>query len=446
MKSFIALTDHDAPLSEVISTLQASQSDHQAQRRTLLRALAGAGVMSTPLAGYAACAVIPSETGGPFPGDGTNGANALTQSGIVRSDMRSNFGVYGAAIATGINLTVKLQLVNVDNNCALLPGYGLYLWHCDATGNYSLYGTAANNNFLRGVQAAAASGNVTFTTTFPGAYSGRWPHMHFEIFRSLSAASTGQNAIKTSQLALPDATCREVYTANTAIYPSSLSNLNATPLTRDNVFSNGTTLQTATITGSAAQGYVATLTIGIAAGAGIGIAPSTATNTNAVEFYNTTLGHYVVIGDAGEIATIDAGGAGPGWQRTGVTYAVPTAATTATTDSIPVYRFYGSQSPGPNSHFYTIGESEKAQLIALAAATPATQKRWNFEGVGFRAGAASSTGCTQTTYTVPVYRLYNNGFPTKDSNHRYAVSTTVVNEMIAKGWTLEGVAFCSATQ
>ena len=35
---------------------------------------------------------IPEETSGPYPGDGSNGANVLTQSGIVRSDITSSFG------------------------------------------------------------------------------------------------------------------------------------------------------------------------------------------------------------------------------------------------------------------------------------------------------------------------------------------------------------------
>jgi hypothetical protein len=103
--------------------------------------------------------------------------------------------------------------------------------------------------------------------------------------------------------------------------------------------------------------------------------------------------------------------------------------------------------PGPNSHFYTISETERAQLVALAASTPASQKRWNLEGVGFRAGAASNGTCPQSqvapSYSVPVYRLYNNGYPSKDSNHRYTTSTTTAAEMVAKGWALEGVVFCA---
>ncbi len=36
---------------------------------------------------------VPDETGGPYPGDGSNGVNVLDDSGIVRTDIRSSFGV-----------------------------------------------------------------------------------------------------------------------------------------------------------------------------------------------------------------------------------------------------------------------------------------------------------------------------------------------------------------
>ena len=48
----------------------------------------------------ATCAVIPEETAGPFPGDGSNGPNVLTESGVVRSDIRSSFGEFSGT-ATG---------------------------------------------------------------------------------------------------------------------------------------------------------------------------------------------------------------------------------------------------------------------------------------------------------------------------------------------------------
>src|SRR4051812_13243500 len=47
---------------------------------------------TTTAAAAASCSTIPEETAGPFPGDGSNGVNVLTQEGVVRSDIRSSFG------------------------------------------------------------------------------------------------------------------------------------------------------------------------------------------------------------------------------------------------------------------------------------------------------------------------------------------------------------------
>ena len=213
------------------------------------------------------CSVIPEETGGPYPADGTNSnssgvVNVLTQSGVVRSDIRSSFnGPTG--VAAGVPLTIKLQIVNTNGSCALLEGFAVYLWHCDRDGNYSLYSSGVTaQNYLRGVQATDSSGNVSFTTIFPGCYSGRVPHVHFEVYRSLSAATSAANRIKTSQFSFPVATCNEVYA--TTGYSASVRNMAAISLTTDNVFSDGYSLQMTTVTGNATDGYVATLTVGVA--------------------------------------------------------------------------------------------------------------------------------------------------------------------------------------
>lgn len=267
MNSLPLLPDHDATLAETLAVLEARE--RQQGRRRLLRGLSlgTAAFALTPLA-KAACVVIPSETAGPYPGDGTNGPNALTQSGIVRSDMRASFGSAGTTVAAGTPLTVTLQLVNTNANCAPLVGYAIYLWHCDAQGRYSLYSSGVTTqNYLRGVQITDSEGKVTFTTIFPGAYAGRWPHMHFEIYSSLAAATVGSNAVRISQLALPDSVCREVF-AQTALYPGSLANHNQTTLANDNVFANDSAAnQLASVTGSISAGYVSTLTVGLAAAA-----------------------------------------------------------------------------------------------------------------------------------------------------------------------------------
>ena len=216
------------------------------------------------------CSVIPSETAGPYPGDGTNSngsgtVNVLTMSGIVRSDIRSSFGDYGSNEAEGVEMTVTLKLVNSGSSCASLAGYAIYLWHCDAGGNYSLYSSSVvDENYLRGVQVTDSNGEVTFTTIFPACYSGRWPHMHFEIYSSVSQATSGNNDVKTSQLAMPAAACNQVYGVASG-YSASVNNFAQVSLSTDNIFSDGYTTQLATVTGDVTNGFTATLTVGISA-------------------------------------------------------------------------------------------------------------------------------------------------------------------------------------
>lgn len=213
------------------------------------------------------CAVIPEETGGPYPGDGTNSnasgvVNVLTQTGVVRSDIRSSFnGPTG--VAAGVPLTIKLQIVNANGSCAALSGYAAYLWHCDRDGNYSLYSSGVTSeNYLRGVQASDTSGNVTFQTIFPGCYSGRMTHVHFEVYPTLAKSTSAANRIKTSQFTFPMATLNEVYA--TSGYSASVRNLAQISYATDNVFSDGTTLQMGAVTGNVTDGYVVTLTVGVA--------------------------------------------------------------------------------------------------------------------------------------------------------------------------------------
>lgn len=200
---------------------------------------------------------IPAETAGPYPGDGSNGPNALTQSGVVRKDIRSGFA--GAtATAEGVPLTVRLTITDHSAGGAPLEGAAVYLWHCDREGKYSMYSAGlTDQNYLRGVQVADTEGVLEFTTAFPGAYDGRWPHIHFEVYRDLATATKAGTKLRTTQLALPEAACKEVYATDG--YASSLTNIARSSLQSDNVFSDGWTLQLATVTGSVSAGYVATL-------------------------------------------------------------------------------------------------------------------------------------------------------------------------------------------
>ncbi|HEU5296464.1 MAG TPA: intradiol ring-cleavage dioxygenase [Burkholderiaceae bacterium] len=224
---------------------------------------------SSGAAASGSCTVIPEETAGPYPGDGSNTsggsvANALLLSGIARSDIRNS--IAGASgVAEGVPLTVVLELVNTNGGCADLAGYAIYLWHCDREGRYSMYSSGVTaENYLRGVQATASDGTVTFQTVFPGCYSGRWPHIHFEIYRSAGSASAWTNKLRTSQLALPGDVCSTVYSGASG-YSASVTNLSRISLASDGIFSDGVSAQLASVSGNLSSGYVARLQVGIAA-------------------------------------------------------------------------------------------------------------------------------------------------------------------------------------
>jgi protocatechuate 3,4-dioxygenase beta subunit len=213
---------------------------------------------SSRAAAAAGTTAIPEETAGPFPGDGSNGPNVLTESGIVRSDIRSSFGS-SSGTADGVPLTITLTVVDAGTGGAL-PGAAVYVWHCDREGRYSLYSSGATNqNYLRGVQEADSRGVVSFTSIFPACYSGRWPHVHFEVYPSLAEATKAGSPTATSQLALPEDACNAVYATDG--YSESVRSLTQVSLERDMVFSDGVSQQLPTMTGGVDGGFVAGLAV-----------------------------------------------------------------------------------------------------------------------------------------------------------------------------------------
>ncbi len=186
----------------------------------------------------------------------------LAESGVVRSDIRSSFGS-SSTVAEGVPATVNLTLLDTTSGCSPLAGAAVYLWHCDREGRYSMYSEGVEGeNYLRGVQESDADGVVTFQTIFPAAYSGRWPHIHFEVYESLDAATSGGTLNATSQVALPEDTCAAVYA--TEGYEQSVENLAQTSLATDNVFSDdGGVSQLATVTGDATSGYTIDLSVSV---------------------------------------------------------------------------------------------------------------------------------------------------------------------------------------
>ncbi|MBN9211810.1 MAG: 3,4-dioxygenase subunit beta [Microbacterium sp. 71-36] len=226
---------------------------------------ASATASATPTATSAAAAYaseeIPQETNGPYPADGTNGVDVLNQSGIVRSDIRSSLD--GGATAEGVPLTFTFTLSDLANGNAAYAGAAVYVWHCDANGLYSMYSDAVvDETYLRGIQVADAQGQVTFTTIVPGCYSGRWTHIHFEVYPDAASATNVSNQIATSQVAFPQDMLDAVYALDT--YPDSARNLaQIGSLSNDNVFSDGWDLEMGTFTGDPSTGYVGSLAVAI---------------------------------------------------------------------------------------------------------------------------------------------------------------------------------------
>ncbi|WP_442592009.1 dioxygenase family protein [Pedobacter sp. AW31-3R] len=193
------------------------------------------------------CAVAPTETEGPFP--------TKTPSGYVRSDITDG--------RTGYKMTAKLTIANVNNNCAALAGVIVDVWHCDAEGNYSEYGGSGMQStnyqsvhFLRGRQVTDADGLVTFTSIFPGWYSGRATHIHVHVY---NASGT---SLKVTQIAFPEGTGSAVAIVNG--YSKGMTGY--TTNAKDNVFSDDTNnIEVATVTGSIAAGFDLSMKINVPA-------------------------------------------------------------------------------------------------------------------------------------------------------------------------------------
>ncbi|RLN90083.1 hypothetical protein BBJ28_00015567 [Nothophytophthora sp. Chile5] len=154
----------------------------QAQRRrlTLTTALAtdhksnltGLNATTNPselFGSTAACVLEPEVTEGPYYAKGE----------LIRSDIRET--------QPGIDLHMDLQFIDV-NTCTPVDQLYVDFWHANLTGVYSGVIASGNGNsndatninatFLRGLSPTDANGFVSFTTKFPGHYTGRTTHVH----------------------------------------------------------------------------------------------------------------------------------------------------------------------------------------------------------------------------------------------------------------------------
>ena len=191
---------------------------------------------TTPATGStnAACAVTPTETIGPYP--------SLVD--LFRSDIREN--------KSGTVLTLTVKVVNVNASCAAVSGANVEIWQCDAAGNYSEYGTQTAQTYLRGIQTTNSSGEVTFTTIYPGWYQGRATHIHVEV-------TIGGVSRKVTQIAFPESVNNTVYATGT------YASRGANPMSNaaDGIFADSLSSELVTPTGSPTGGYAATFQVGI---------------------------------------------------------------------------------------------------------------------------------------------------------------------------------------
>jgi hypothetical protein len=153
-------------------------------------------------------------------------------------------------------------------------------------------------------------------------------------------------------------------------------------------------------------------------------APAPVPANTAVEYYHVDFEHYFVTSLPTEIANLDAGRF-YGWARTGQTFRVFPLGEAGTSN---VCRFFSEAFAPRSSHFYNYGS-----LCTDLKNDP----KWQFEGevFGFRLPDLSGN-CPAAT--VPLYRFYNNGADGAP-NHRFTTSLLVRAQMIAQGWTAEGL-------
>jgi protocatechuate 3,4-dioxygenase beta subunit len=189
--------------------------------------------------GNPSCPNTNSETAGPFP---TKSPATLASKNIV-SDRK------------GTTLTVNITVKNGNNNCAALKDALVDIWHCDADGTYSEYGSAAAVHFLRGRQTTDANGLAAFTSIYPGWYSGRAPHIHVHVYNSAGAS------LLVTQIAFPEDVSKIVYAQGVYASRGQADTTNS----KDGIFSDGFANELASVTGTAAAGFVLTHTINVSA-------------------------------------------------------------------------------------------------------------------------------------------------------------------------------------
>jgi protocatechuate 3,4-dioxygenase beta subunit len=152
----------------------------------------------------------------------------------------------------GVPLLLRAFVVNAST-CKPIKSAAVDIWHADAGGVYSGFGSGAGNRtFMRGVQRTNAKGLAQFRTVYPGWYQGRTVHIHVKVH-------LGGNVVHTGQLYFPDAVTDAVYRKQPYSSRPNRDVRNAA----DSIFRNGGSKSLLSVKQSSAGVYVATIMMGV---------------------------------------------------------------------------------------------------------------------------------------------------------------------------------------
>ena len=161
-------------------------------------------------AGEDVCVLMPDQIEGPY---------------YLQSKLRADI----TEDRKGLPLELTIEVVQMPD-CTPLEGATVEIWHCDAEGGYSGYGSDLarapfdasleiltggegedshlepinEDSFLRGGLVTDAQGRATFATIFPGWYEPRVAHIHLKVSKD------GQSFL-TTQLYFPDELAADIY-------------------------------------------------------------------------------------------------------------------------------------------------------------------------------------------------------------------------------------------
>ena len=152
----------------------------------------------------------------------------------------------------GEPLFLRLRVVDAST-CRPIKGAAVDIWHADALGVYSGFGSGSGNRtFMRGIQKTDATGLARFRSVWPGWYQGRTVHIHV-------MAHVGGNVVHTGQLFFQDTLTDAVY--RNAPYTSRPTRdvRNAA----DSIYRNGGKRSQVKVTKNSAGVYVASIVMGV---------------------------------------------------------------------------------------------------------------------------------------------------------------------------------------